>query len=185
MRKKIMLFCLLSVLLFGCKYNVSLFLKPQNQLIGEQYMFKDKNEIESHCLKNNYYELSWGYVFPIRYFDYEYKTTTVFLHQFGEDNIDIRINEIKLEIDSLNYSQSFQENTDMFVSKKDNVFSIKLNNCMSDLINKDEDILKLRNVTSIKVTLFIENDKEIKAMSYNFIPIIDKSNRILDGIMSV
>lgn len=185
MKKKIVLICLLPIFLFGCKYNISLFLKPQEQLIGEQYKFKDKNEIQAHCLKNNYYELSWGYVFPIRYFDYEYKSTTIFLYQFGEENLDIRIKEIKLEIDSLNYSQIFKEDNDMFISKNDNVFSIKLNNCMSDLINKEEDIFKLKDVKSIKVTLLIEIDKDRKEMSFNFIPIIDKSNKILDSIMSV
>ena len=69
MKKKILLLCILPIFLIGCKYNRSLFLKPQNQLIGEQYKFKNKNEIQAHCIKNNYFELMWGYLFPIRYFE--------------------------------------------------------------------------------------------------------------------
>jgi len=176
---------IMSFLFTGCKQNVSLIMQPKNKNIGNDYVNQMSEEYNNQFFDNNYYELEWGIAFPINYFNYDYKTTTLFLKQYGLEKSDFSIIDVSIEIEQLNYYQDFVEEKNMKIKRYNNTYKIDLINCMSDILKEEQDLLTFDKVEQIKINIMIQKNEKKTKLSFDFIPKIEKSNRLLDNLMSI
>ena len=184
---KIKLFLLfISLFLFiGCHKNISLSMQSTNDKLGNNFINSSMDTINNQFYNDCYFELGWGEAFPINYFSYDYKSTTLFLHQYGNTSSEISITNLKIEIEDWNYSQIFYEEKDMTIKKYNNIYIINLIDCMSDILQEERDLLKFNTLDTIKVILTVGNGINNKELIFYFSPKIMKSNKILDNLMSI
>ncbi len=186
-KMKIKLFVLFISLfvLIGCQKNISLSMQSADDKLGNNFINTPKNMINERFYDDSYFELGWGEAFPINYFSYDYKSTTLFLHQYGNPSSEILITNLKIDIEAWNYSQIFCEEKDMTIKKNNKIYIINLINCMSDILHEEQDLLKLGTLDTIKVIITVGNEINNKELIFDFSPKIIKSNKILDNLMSI
>lgn len=186
MKKKIVyiMFFMLSIFT-GCKNNLSLTMNTKNKKRAHDYTKQITDELNYQVFDNNYFELEWGIAFPINYFLYDYKSTTLFLQQYGEINSEISILDVTVAIEPWHYSHVFVLENDMKIKNYKNTYIIDLIDCMSDILKEEQDLLKFKNLDLLKVYVRVRKGEIEKVLSFDFIPKIEKSNKLLNNLMSI
>ena len=174
-----------AILLMSCQNDISLSLEPQNTYYGNNFNTVNNSEIQNYLFQNIYLELFWRDGFPIRFFEYSHRNIALVLQQYGGINENIEVSSVEITINELNISQLFVLNSNMTISKNGDRYIINLRDCLSDILNTQNDLLKLKDVNEVSVKLSLHNGQNEKSMTFNFVPIIKKSNRLLNSIMSV
>ncbi len=180
----ILLMFFLSIV--SCKQDISMYLKPKKTYYGEAFETVDKLEIENQFIEGTYYELYWRDGFPIRYFDYEQKNMFLLLKQYGIKNKTLEITDIEIVVKEIGFEQRIKNNAKtMQVSVKEDVILINLFECMADILITQKDLLKFKNVSNVTVNIKIRQNQNEKILRFDFIPIIKKSSKILNNMMSI
>lgn len=172
-------------LLVSCQNDISLLLEPKNTYYGNDFYTIEKSEIQNYLFQNVYLELFWRDGFPIRFFDYSHRNTALILQQYGEVSANIEIVSAEIIIKDLNIAQLFYINSNMVVSKNGDRYIINLRDCLSDILNTQNDLLKFKDVNEVSVKISLKSGQNEKNMIFNFVPVIQKSNRLLNNIMSI
>ena len=170
----------------GCRQNISMFMQPVEISDENQKLSIDK-ENEKKSFRDNHYELSGWYAFPINYFEYEYKTTSLRLEFDSKESEEIYISKINFLIESLDYAHTYYEGIDFSVTSvpEYNYYSIRIKDCLSDFFHEENDLLKLSDKNLVKVIIEVSKDNEIKQLEFTFAPVVKKSLRIIDNMMSI
>lgn len=170
----------------SCKQDISMYLKPKKTYYGEAFETVDKLKIEDQCIEGTYYELYWRDGFPIRYFDYEQKNIFLLLKQYGSKDKTLEIIDIEIFVQEIGFEQRIQNNDrTMQVSVNEDIILINLFECMADILITQKDLLKFKNVSNVTVNIKIKQNQNEKILRFDFIPIVKKSSKLLNNMMSI
>lgn len=176
---------LLILLLISCQNDISVSLMPKNTYYGTDFNSMDMSKMQDFLFQDTYYELFWRDGFPINYFNYSYRNTVLLLQQYGNISESTKISSVEIIIEELNISQLFEIDSNMAVSKNNDMYLITLRDCLSDFLTAQNDLLKFKDITEVSVNVLLCDGINKKTLKFNFVPVIKKSNRLLNNFMSV
>lgn len=158
---------------------------PKNTYYGTDFNSMDMSKMQDFLFQDTYYELFWRDGFPINYFNYSYRNTVLLLQQYGNISESTKISSVEIIIEELNISQLFEIDSNMAVSKNNDMYLITLRDCLSDFLTAQNDLLKFKDITEVSVNVLLCDGINKKTLKFNFVPVIKKSNRLLNNFMSV
>lgn len=160
----LMLF-ILPIIFAGCRKNISVSMIPCEH-------------------ETNGTELYWKNAFPIDYFKYLPISEMVLVSsEFKVEEVTIL--QIEILISEKKYEHKYLNDLDFEYSMHNDSMIIKLKNCFSEFLSKQEDLESFEEIENVEVSLLVKCSNEEKKITYTFIPRVNKSIKVLDNIFSI
>lgn len=153
------------------------------KLHGENFVTYKNDDIQEHCIEDEYFELVWGNAFPSNYFQFK-PLTHMSLRYYPNNAEDFNIESIETIIDEMNFNQQYSVGTGFKYIRYANRMDLNLFDCMSELLQVENDLLKFKKIKKITVVLNVKKNVALYILKYNFTPKIYYSSKILDNLMS-